>query len=250
MFCDRCRNDWEERPGVSHGILKPEEAVGVVERALELCPEIAVVGIAGPGDPLASDHAFETFRLVHARFPELICCMSTNGLLLEQNAWRFLSVGVSSVTVTVNAVDPVILNRLNAGILWNGHWVSSVDGMKFFIDSQIAGIREAASLGMMVKINIVLVPGINDEHVESVAKTVSKAGARMINVLPLIPQNRLSDVPAPNCEQMNKARKDAEQYLSVFRHCRHCRADACGIPGGKDFGSELYGRKMETFSHG
>jgi len=37
------------------------------------------------------------------------------------------------------------------------------------------------------------------------------------------------------------AREAAEQYIPVFRHCKQCRADACGIPGkGKDVSRELY----------
>jgi nitrogen fixation protein NifB len=48
---------------------------------LKLCPEITVVGIAGPGDPLATTHALETFKLIHNRYPQLIKCLSTNGLL-------------------------------------------------------------------------------------------------------------------------------------------------------------------------
>jgi len=72
----------------------------------------------------------------------------------------------------------------------------------------------------------------------------------MINILPLIPQNGFIDTPAPDCTQVNMARAQAEKHLVVFRHCQHCRADACGIPGKKDFSSQLYGHAMETFSHG
>ena len=47
------------------------------------------------------------------------------------------------------------------------------------------------------------------------------------------------------------AREAAEQYLPVFRHCKHCRADACGIPGsGVDLADKLYGQSPPVFSHG
>lgn len=62
---------------------------------------------AGPGDTLATDYALETFRLVKEHHPELIKCMSTNGLLLYERADEIIEIGVESVTVTVNAVDPV-----------------------------------------------------------------------------------------------------------------------------------------------
>lgn len=53
-FCRRSFNKWEKRPGVAGSLLTPEKALAVVTRALELCPEITVVGIAGPGDTLAT----------------------------------------------------------------------------------------------------------------------------------------------------------------------------------------------------
>jgi len=87
-FCKRGFNKWEKRPGVSRGILSPEEALAVVEKALELCPEITVAGIAGPGDTLATNHAIETFELIHRKFPQLINCLSTNGLLLKEKVER------------------------------------------------------------------------------------------------------------------------------------------------------------------
>ena len=65
-FCQRAFNKTEDRPGVSAGSLKPEEAAGLVKRALEICPEITVAGIAGPGDTLATYHALEPFELIHA----------------------------------------------------------------------------------------------------------------------------------------------------------------------------------------
>ncbi|MDR1834822.1 MAG: hypothetical protein LBQ96_03380, partial [Fusobacteriaceae bacterium] len=68
-FCTRKQNVTEQRPGVAAGILDPSEAADTVKRALELCPSITVVGIAGPGDTLATPHAVEAFRQVHAAYP-------------------------------------------------------------------------------------------------------------------------------------------------------------------------------------
>lgn len=85
-FCDRVINDVEERPGVTSKVITPTESLEILDKALRLCPEITVAGIAGPGDTLASDYALKTFRGVKERFPQLIKCMSTNGLLLEEKA--------------------------------------------------------------------------------------------------------------------------------------------------------------------
>lgn len=92
----------------------------ILKKALEICPEIRVVGIAGPGDPLASDYAIETFRKVKEHFPKLLKCMSTNGLLLDERAEEIIDIGIDSLTVTVNAVDPVIEAKLNKYVIYHG----------------------------------------------------------------------------------------------------------------------------------
>ena len=104
-FCDRKINDVENRPGVTAAVIQPDEAVMYIKRALQFCPELSVAGIAGPGDTLASDRAFETFRLIGDTFPQLLKCMSTNGLLLSERAQEVIDVGIDTLTVTVNAVN-------------------------------------------------------------------------------------------------------------------------------------------------
>ena len=84
-FCDRKINTYEDRPGVTGELLSPQEAVDALGRALEICPDITVAGIAGPGDTLATNGAIETFRLIRERYPNILKCMSTNGLLLNEN---------------------------------------------------------------------------------------------------------------------------------------------------------------------
>jgi nitrogen fixation protein NifB len=251
-FCERKFNTWEKRPGVSRTLLDPTEAVGIVERALELCPAISVVGIAGPGDTLATDHALRTFELIHGRFPNLINCLSTNGLLLPKKAERLVAAGVQTVTVTVNAVDPAILAQLCAQIGYEGRRLQGVEAGKILAANQLAGIRRVTELGAIVKVNTVLVPGINDGHIGEIAEAVAAAGASLINIIPLIPQHELAHVPAPNFIQIFDARQAAGKHLRVFLHCKRCRADACGIPGESDFASELYDHRIDemTFSHG
>lgn len=60
-FCCPAIDDEKEAPAVTTQVLRPAEAVEVVRRSLELCPDITVVGIAGPGDTLATPWALETF---------------------------------------------------------------------------------------------------------------------------------------------------------------------------------------------
>ncbi|MDR1569593.1 MAG: radical SAM protein [Oscillospiraceae bacterium] len=250
-FCQRACNACDDRPGVANGILQAEEADAIVEKALALCPELTVVGVAGPGDSLASPHALEAFRRVHAKYPELIMCMSTNGLALPGKIPELQAVGVKTITVTVNAVDPVILEKIVSHIVYGGRLLCGAEAGEILIRNQLRGIREASDAGIIVKVNTVLIPGVNDEHIASIAREIADAGAMLHNILPLIPQHELRDIPAPTCQQINDARAKAGEYIQQFLHCKHCRADACGIPGQSDLSSQLYdGKAMETFSHG
>ena len=252
-FCERSINNYEKRPGVSATIIKPEESIGIIRRALDLCDKIKVVGIAGPGDTLASTYALDTFRLVKKEFPDLIKCMSTNGLLLPEKADEIIEVGIDSLTVTVNAVNPIIEARLNKGIYYHGTYYKGIEAAEILIQNQLAGIKKVSDAGITVKVNTVLVPGINDHHIEEIAKTVSGVGATIYNIIPLIPQHELADCPAPNCLQIDGARQKAEKYIDVFRHCQRCRADAIGVPGEEDYGNQIYLKRIthqDTFSHG
>ena len=46
-FCERSINTYEQRPGVASTVIKPNEAIDVIKKSLELCPAIKVAGIAG-----------------------------------------------------------------------------------------------------------------------------------------------------------------------------------------------------------
>jgi len=111
-YCTRkhdCAN--ESRPGVTSRLLTPQEAIVKVREVMAspiAGPIVKVVGIAGPGDPLANEQTFETFAMVKKEFPHLMLCMSTNGLLLPESIDRLYELGLHSLTVTINAVDPEV----------------------------------------------------------------------------------------------------------------------------------------------
>jgi nitrogen fixation protein NifB len=251
-FCTRAFNAQEARPGVARRVLPVGEAPGIVEKALALVPELAVVGIAGPGDSLATGHAIECFTALRGRFPSLIGCMSTNGLALPENAEAIARAGVASVTVTVNAVDPEILWRIVEYAVIDGERREGPEAMAAMIERQLAGIERLVGLGVLVKINTVLISEINGAHVEAIARACAALGASIMNVMPLIPQGDLAGLAAPGCDELAAAREAVERHLPVFRHCQHCRADACGVLGKEDVSARLYENLEveETFSHG
>jgi nitrogen fixation protein NifB len=229
-FCVRefdCVN--ESRPGVTSKVLTPQEALEKTKQILADYPFIKVIGVAGPGDPLANDETFETFELIKNEFPDLTLCMSTNGLLLPEKLQEILRVGVSTLTVTVNSIDPEIQAKIVNHINYHGKVYKGVEAAKIQIKNQLEGIKAAVDAGIVVKVNTVLIPGLNDKHVVEIAKKINELGVYIMNVMPLINQGAFADLKPPTAEERKAVQEACEPYVMQMRHCRQCRADAYGL---------------------
>ncbi|HHW14085.1 MAG TPA: radical SAM protein [Firmicutes bacterium] len=225
-YCVRALNEVENRPGVASAILSPAEALARTREAVRRDPSIHVVGIAGPGDPLANPETFETLAAVHRELPRLAKCVSTNGLLLPDAVPRLARVGVTHLTVTVNAVTEEV-----GKAFYRGHV------FRLLRLRQFAGIRAAAQHGIVVKVNTVLVPELNARELVELALLVRELGASLMNIIPLKPQGAMAGYRAPTCAELEAARDRCEAIIPQFRLCRQCRADAAGIPGRPDHGA-------------
>jgi nitrogen fixation protein NifB len=231
-YCDRrfdCVN--ESRPGVCSRVLSPDEALDRLEDAIKEAPYIKVVAIAGPGEPLANEGTFETLKMAKERFPELKRCLSTNGLLLSEKIADLLDIGLNTLTITMNALDPAVGAEIYSLVRYNGEILKGKEGAKLLIEKQIKGLRDAVSSGIIVKINTVYVPGINDREITKIAELGKREGAFIQNVIPLIPQYNFSSMRAPTAEEMRSVRGLSGAYMKQMLHCAHCRADAAGLLG-------------------
>ena len=232
-FCNRaydCAN--ESRPAVAKTILGPSEAVGHLTRLLRERPEISVVGIAGPGDPFSEPRlTLETVRRVRDAFPGLLICLSTNGLNVADYLDDLARAGVTHVTVTMNAVDPSIGRKIYSWVRI-GQWVYRGDeGAHLILARQKEAIAGLKTRGFTVKVNTVVIPGVNIDHVEDIAACAAEVGADVMNCIPMIPVSgtpfgRLAE---PATKEMERAREAASRYIPQMYHCQRCRADAAGL---------------------
>jgi nitrogen fixation protein NifB len=237
-YCERkhdCAN--ESRPGVTSRLLTPRSALEHLRKIMEdpaMAEIIKVVGIAGPGDPLANDETFETFRLVKEEFPHLIFCMSTNGLLLTDKIHQLEQIGLHSLTVTINTLSPEVGSHIYRHVNYHDVRYQGVEGAALLISQQVEGVRLASERGLVVKVNTVLIPGCNDDQVPLIADKVSELGAFVMNVMPVIPCGALKDIVPPAPEYLELLRSASEQIIPQFRHCSQCRADAFGLIGARE----------------
>lgn len=237
-YCNRqydCVN--ESRPGVTSAVLSPYQAVEYLKELNKHIENISVIGIAGPGDPFANpEETLETMRLVKKEFPDKIFCLSTNGLNLKPYIDEIAKLGVSHVTITINAVDPDITAKIYAWVRQDKKVYRNREGAELMMNSQLECIPLLKAKGITVKINSVIVPGINDTHIPEIAKKVAELGADVMNCIPMVPtrDTAFEEIEEPSKVKIFKIRTLAKEYISMMTHCSRCRADAAGLLG-QDF---------------
>jgi nitrogen fixation protein NifB len=234
-FCDRkycCVN--ESRPGVTSSMLKPWQALEYVHHQVGRLQQLKVVGIAGPGDPFANpDETLETFRLVRQAYPEMLLCVATNGLAILEHLPALKELQVSHVTITVNAVDPNIGQQIYSWIRYGKRTHSGIEAAEYLWNQQEQSIRALSDIGILIKINSIYIPGINDYHIGDIAQKVSQLGAQVLNIMALKPTKNtmFSELPEPTNQEVARVRLKAREYLPQMSHCSRCRADAAGLIG-------------------
>jgi nitrogen fixation protein NifB len=195
---------------------------------------LSVVGIAGPGDAFANvDETMETLQLIHDHFPEQLLCLSTNGLALLPWISTIAQVGVSHLTITVNALDAKTAAQIYRWVRIDGKTLHGLEAGEAMVAAQTRSLQEAVKYGFTIKINTVVIPGINQEQVVDIARWASDLGADLHNCIPMIPVSStpFGNIPTPTDEAMQSLRDSASQHLPQMTHCSRCRADACGFLG-------------------
>ena len=232
-FCNRkydCVN--ESRPGVTSTILTPEQALYYMGKVLEKEPRISVAGIAGPGDPFANaEETLETMRLIRNKYPDTILCLASNGMELAPHVEELAEIGVSHVTVTVNGVDPAVTEKVYSWVRDGKVIYRGRQGAELLLARQLSAIEKLKQHNITVKINTILIPGVNDHHVIEVAKAMKELGADLFNCMAMLPNadTVFENIPEPSKEVMKETRNEAEKHLPQMRHCTRCRADAVGL---------------------
>ncbi|MFO8009954.1 MAG: nitrogenase cofactor biosynthesis protein NifB [Dehalococcoidia bacterium] len=241
--CNFCLRDFdcvnESRPGVTSQVLSPEGALERVRQITDRFDNICTIGIAGPGESLFNEATIKTFRLARDAFPGLHLCVSSNGLLLPDRVDILHELGVDTVTVTMSAVDPKVGAEIYSWVYYEDKYYRGIEGAELILSRQLDGIMMAVEKGMLVKVNSVMIPGVNDHHMTAIAQKASELGAFMQNIMPLIPQYKFAHLKPPAAKERKQAQDEASQYIRQMRHCRQCRADAIGLLG-KDLSQEFF----------
>ena len=245
-YCNRkydCAN--ESRPGVVSERLTPEQAMRKVVAVANEVPQLSVLGIAGPGDALYDWRKTKaTFAEVVKKLPDIKLCISTNGLALPDHVDEICQMNIDHVTITINMVDPEIGAKIYPWIFYQHKRWTGVEASKILHERQMLGLEMLTARGVLVKVNSVMIPGINDEHLKVVNAEVKKRGAFLHNVMPLISDAAhgthfgLTGQRGPTHSELMDLQDALSGGAKLMRHCRQCRADAVGLLG-EDRGQEF-----------
>lgn len=252
-YCNRkfdCSN--ESRPGVTSKKLSTIEAVKKVLFVGADIQQLSVVGIAGPGDALANPiKTFETFKLLKEKAPDLKLCLATNGLRLPEFINEIKKYNVEHVTVTINTVDATgeIGAKIYPWVHWNHKKVFGAKGAKLLLEKQLEGIKLLIKNGILVKVNSVLIPGINDKELVNVSKKLKELNVFLHNIMPLLSKPEygtyygLKGQKSARDQEVMAVQESCGMNMKLMSHCRQCRADAVGLIGedrGKEFKIDTY----------
>jgi hypothetical protein len=195
-------------------------------------PEIAVMGIAGPGDPFANPvETMETLRLTRERFPGMMLCLASNGLGIGPYIEELATMNVSHVTITITAINPKIGAKIYAWVRDGKMPLRGEEAAALLLERQLAAVRELKARGIIVKVDSIIIPGINDEHIPQIAKVIGEMGVDIMNCMPLVPVAGavFEELPAPDGAMTARVRLQSGLHLPQMIHCARCRADAVGL---------------------
>ncbi len=193
----------------------PVEALNWVNETLGE-RNVDAVYITGPGDPLAiPGPTMETLQLIKGKFPQLGLGITTLGLGGRSSVDMLAQNGIGRVTLLVDAVDADITQSLYAWIRPGRKTIPLVKAAKILLDEQIKAVRAFKESGFTVDIRTTVYPGINDGHVENIAKKMARLGADSMTLAPCKPSENEGYPSVPDAGLMARLFEAAAKHMQV-----------------------------------
>ncbi|MHA3962803.1 MAG: radical SAM protein [Candidatus Thorarchaeota archaeon SMTZ1-45] len=219
------------KPGFSAQIMTPEDAIKRTRVEIQKNPNLRLVAVSGPGEPLANPETFETLEIIRREHQDIAMCLSTNGLLLEDKIKWLREINVDTITVSMSTTNFSTASKIYEWARFKDSILRNEEmGLKI-VKAQLRGISKAANAGIFVKVNSILIPELNMKDIVPLACIISKLGATLHNIVPLFPNDKFIKYRKPSHQELQEIRKEASVYINQFTHCKQCRSDVVGIPG-------------------
>ena len=204
--------------------MMPEEALALLEQTIGGGTKVDIVGITGPGDPLAvPDPTLRTLRLVREKFPDISLCLTTVGIGGDILADDLAGIGISHITMLVDAVTSEVAEKLYAWIRPSTKTLPLPEAAKALMNEQAKAVTAFKKAGLTVKVNTTVYPGYNAGHVEEIAAAMATLGADIMAVIPYKPTDDNGDHPAESgMELISTIRDRAARHMDLMPAWEEC----------------------------
>ncbi|MDH3392562.1 MAG: radical SAM protein, partial [Desulfobulbaceae bacterium] len=204
-------------PGKPAPAMLPNEVMNWLDGVLSKGTRIETVEISGPGDPLAiPGPTFETLQKIRERYPELPVYLVTIGIGGDKFAQPLANLGIKNIAITVDTVTAATVEQLYAWIRPTNKTIPLATAAKILIDEQAKTVAAFAAAGITVVIRTTVYPGINDDQIESIAKTMAALGASEMELLPCLPASQEGDnPPPPSRDLLQSLEQGAIRHLTI-----------------------------------
>nr|WP_321256868.1 radical SAM protein [uncultured Pseudodesulfovibrio sp.] len=218
--------------------IMPADALNMLTRTIEAGNPVGVVGITGPGDPLAvPEYTLETLRLVREKYPDMPLCMTSIGIGGAEHAEELAEIGLLHVTILVDAVDPKVAEQLYAWVRPSTRTMPISEAVEILLNEQAKTIVALKNAGLTVKINTTVFPGYNAGHVEDVAAAVASLDADIMAIVPCDFEVESDDaLVKPDMALMATACDRAARHMNLVPFWNYCGEKIVGLRGPGEMG--------------
>jgi len=160
----RCRYCMAEKPFSwvpKENLLSYEELFAFIKIGID--NGIRKIRLTG-GEPTTRENLDELVAMIHIYAPDVDIGLTTNGFLLPTQAKKLKNAGLRRVNISLDSLNTETLNYI---------------AQKDVLQQVITGINAAVDAGLSVKINSVILRGINDHEIVSLFEYAKGIGAQI-----------------------------------------------------------------------
>lgn len=173
-----------------------------ISKIIKVAKEIGIkkIRLTG-GEPLLRKDLFQIISEIKKSGINEIY-ITTNGILLEEKIKDLKEAGLIGVNISLDTLDEDIFNKITRG----GE-----------IKKVINGIKKSLSLGLKVKINSVIIKGINEDSIYQLAELTksNKIDVRYIELMPIGEGKKYQGLNNNEILEKLKNRYNLEEYFEI-----------------------------------
>lgn len=199
--------------------LPPAEAAAWIGELIKGGKSIGGVNLCGPGDALAApDILFAALDLIRARHPEFSLHVTAAGLGAAALAQQLAERGVAQISLHVEAVDAAISEKIYKWIRPGKRTLPLAEAAAMLISEQEQAVAALTQAGLKVNIQTTVYPGINEQHVATIAEQMARLGAASMTLLPFEAAAGEDGPPSCDAALFAQAKAAAAAHLELAEY--------------------------------